>query len=133
MSKTKSISCGDWHLGWGYGGNDKIGRLSSDDGVNFTWKGSSQGRHGQKWNTGAKCTFKLGPNDKIEIYNTIKGSAPKIGRVTEVSRRTKNKNQMKPQRELTRGEVIWWGGFFLLVGIIALNLLAYMVGAITLS
>ena len=78
MSKTKSVSCGDWHLGWGYGGNDKIGRLSSDDGISFTWKGSSQGRHGQQWNAGAKCTFTLGPNDKIDNFETIKGSSPKL-------------------------------------------------------
>lgn len=37
---------------------------------------------------------------------------------------------MKPQREITRPEAIWWGGFFIVIGTIVLNLLAYMVGAI---
>ena len=37
---------------------------------------------------------------------------------------------MKPQREITRAEVIGLAGLVFLVGIIAINLLAYMVGAI---
>jgi hypothetical protein len=58
----KSISCGDWHLGWGYGGNDKVGKLSTEDGETFRWEGRSQGRHGGKWNLGANCTFTIDEN-----------------------------------------------------------------------
>lgn len=74
----RTINCGDWHLGWGFGGSDKIGRLSSEDGINFTWKGYSQGRHGQTWNKGAKCTFTLGKNNKFDSFETVKGSCPRL-------------------------------------------------------
>ncbi len=61
MKPKKSINCGDWHKGWGFGGNDKVGKLSietlSDCPINFVWAGHSQGRHGQTWNRGAKVRF----------------------------------------------------------------------------
>ena len=75
-NKNKSVSCGDWHLGWGFGGNDKIGKLSvNEDGV-YTWKGSSQGRHGQKWNKGAYITFKLNDKDGVKVIES-NGSHPR--------------------------------------------------------
>ena len=43
----KAIQCGDWHLGWGFGYHNKIGKLSLDQNT-FTWTGRCQGRHGQK-------------------------------------------------------------------------------------
>ena len=44
----KPIQCGDWHLGWGLGGHDKVGKLRYDRETKmFTWNGRCQGRHGQ--------------------------------------------------------------------------------------
>ena len=75
MKAKLTVQCGDWHLGWGYGGHDKIGKLTLDPVNNsFIWKGSSQGRHGQKWNKGAYIVFTY--NDgKITIVNSS-GSHP---------------------------------------------------------
>lgn len=73
--KNKTIECGDWHLGWGYGGNDKIGKLTVDHKGIFIWKGYSQGRHGGKWNYGAEVIFTLDDNDKVEVI-TSNGSYP---------------------------------------------------------
>jgi hypothetical protein len=47
MKKLLSIGCGDWHLGWGFAGDDKIGKLFLNDDGTYTWKGHRQGRHGQ--------------------------------------------------------------------------------------
>jgi len=55
----KAVNCGDWGYGWGYGGNDKIGKLSQNEDNTFMWRGYSQGRHGQKWNMGAYFHFKM--------------------------------------------------------------------------
>jgi len=61
-------NCGDWHLGWGFGGSDKIGKLRmtappDDNGfAEFEWKGRSQGRHGGGWNFGAFLRFKSDGN-----------------------------------------------------------------------
>lgn len=77
-NKVSAVDCGDWHLGWGYGGYDKIGRLTYKDGE-FTWKGRSQGRHGQKWNSGAVLRFTLDEPNNPESATTIletKGSYP---------------------------------------------------------
>ena len=75
-AKAKSIQCGDWHLGWGYGGHNHVGKLaiSGDISANrpydtvFKWSGSSLGRHGQSWNKGAECTFIL-TDDSIKVLN----------------------------------------------------------------
>lgn len=49
---TLKTFCGDWSLGWGFGGRDRIGKLFLDpDGMLFTWKGYRQGRHGNKSKT----------------------------------------------------------------------------------
>lgn len=76
MSKNKlSTQCGDWHLGWGFGGHDKIGKLTLDPMLDsFHWKGYSQGRHGNKWNSGARATFTY-KDGEIEYLNS-KGSIP---------------------------------------------------------
>lgn len=85
--KTKlknSVSCGDWHLGWGFGGNDKLGKLSIDRTNNqFIWNGYSQGRHGQKWNAGAELIFTI---EKGEI-NVIsqKGSVPSYSELLKIA------------------------------------------------
>lgn len=50
MKKITSVECGDWHLGWGLGGHNKIGELRVEGDV-FTWQGRCQGRHGQKGRT----------------------------------------------------------------------------------
>lgn len=59
------VSCGDWHLGWGYIQN-KIGKLSLDKDV-FTWIGHCQGRHGQ---TGSKYTVKFTLNENWDDWNS---------------------------------------------------------------
>ena len=70
-----TVSCGDWHLGWGCGGHDKIGKLTLDPLHNsFIWKGYSQGRHGGKWNKGAEVIFTY-KEDKITIVHQ-KGEFP---------------------------------------------------------
>ena len=76
MAKIKNkVNCGDWHLGWGFGGNDKIGNLAIIDKDTFLWKGRSQGRHGQKWNSGAWAKFERKEN-RLEVTEQ-KGSYPK--------------------------------------------------------
>ena len=69
-----SVNCGDWHLGWGYGGYNKIGKLRAEgDGI-FLWKGYSQGRHGRTWNKGAFARFRM-VDGRISILEQ-KGSMP---------------------------------------------------------
>lgn len=46
--KLTTVQCGDWHLGWGFGGNNNIGKLTLE-GDTFTYKGERQGRHGQNY------------------------------------------------------------------------------------
>ena len=72
--KAYSTSCGDWHLGWGYGGNNKVGSLSLLDDDSYMWRGHSQGRHGQKSNKGAFLHFKL-VNSELEVIDS-KGYSP---------------------------------------------------------
>lgn len=72
--KTYSTSCGDWHLGWGYGGNNKLGNLTLLDDGSYKWEGHSQGRHGRKWNQGAFLHFKL-VNAEIKVIDS-KGQSP---------------------------------------------------------
>ena len=72
--KTYKTSCGDWHLGWGFGGHNKLGNLTLNDDETFTWRGHSQGRHGQKSNLGAYLHFKL-VNSNIEVIDS-KGYSP---------------------------------------------------------
>ena len=69
-----SVNCGDWHLGWGYGGYNKIGKLSLQDDGSFLWKGYSQGRHGGTWNKGAFARFSV-LDGRIQILEQ-KGSIP---------------------------------------------------------
>lgn len=60
MSKRNPLTtqCNDWHLGWGFGGYDKIGKLTLDPLTNtFIWKGFSQGRWGANWNRGSYLNF----------------------------------------------------------------------------
>lgn len=65
--KKISVSCGDWHLGWGLGGKNKVGKLSTEDLKTFTWDGYSQGRHGQKSNSGAQFVFTLDKGSIVEV------------------------------------------------------------------
>ena len=67
------VSCGNWHIGWGYGNNNKIGKLSKKDGI-YTWKGRSQGRHGQKYNHGAWVSFTVS-EDSLKVIDS-KGGYP---------------------------------------------------------
>lgn len=77
MNKT---DCGDWHLGWGYGGLNKVGNLTmitppdKKGMASFEWKGRSQGRHGQKFNYGAFLKF-TSDGEKI-VKGEQEGSAP---------------------------------------------------------
>lgn len=66
----KTVGCGDWHLGWGFGGNDHLGKLSTEDNVNFTWTGHRQGRHGQKLRGKYTVTFTY-TNEVITVTSDI--------------------------------------------------------------
>lgn len=57
--KEIKTGCGDWHLGWGFGGSDHVGELSTIDKINFVWTGKRQGRHGQKIRGTYKVHFTL--------------------------------------------------------------------------
>lgn len=70
----KTVNCGDWHLGWGFGGHDKVGKLSTENCKTFTWKGNSQGRHGNVWNRGAKAKLELVDGDVVVLEQ--QGSIP---------------------------------------------------------
>ena len=77
--KRISISCGDWHLGWGLGGKNKLGKLSTEDFNTFTWDGYSQGRHGNKSNLGAQFAFTLDGERIVEVSR--KGSIPWLSEI----------------------------------------------------
>ena len=48
MGKVKKVECGDWYLGWGFGGHNKLGKLETTEEPDiYIWKGHAQGRHGQ--------------------------------------------------------------------------------------
>lgn len=75
MKKNKNeVFCGDWGLGWGYGGYDKVGKLSLSENT-FTWKGQRQGRHGKKgitYSVSFELTehyYKSTEGDKIKYLN----------------------------------------------------------------
>ena len=97
--KTNEVDCGDWWLGWGYGGNNKIGKLSLEDGV-FTWKGHCQGRHGQvgsKYSVQFKLTEWYGEephnyeHDWIEYVGERKDRLPawsELSKAIEILRQT---------------------------------------------
>lgn len=71
MAKNKSVSCSDWHRGWGIG-YTKIGKLSKGtDPDTYVWKGHNQGRHGQRWNTGTVITFKVNPPESEYMFEVI--------------------------------------------------------------
>ena len=73
MKKPKNkIGCSDWHLGWGIG-YTLLGKLEIAivDGapINFIWRGSSQGRHGQKHWSGGMCRYMV-LDDQILITDS---------------------------------------------------------------
>jgi len=81
MSKKNTLTtgCGDWHLGWGFGGHDKLGKLELLPLSNtFMWRGYSQGRWGQKWNMGAFVNFTIDNSTGIDRIAVIsqKGGYP---------------------------------------------------------
>lgn len=45
----QSTGCGDWHRGWGFGGDDTLGKLyrTEDKEYPYKWVGMRQGRHNQ--------------------------------------------------------------------------------------
>jgi len=63
FTQKNSVGCGDWHLGWGFGGHNHIGKLKKEDGK-FIWRGHQQGRHGQIYNRPANIVFTF---DGVEI------------------------------------------------------------------
>ena len=70
-----SCNCSDWQLGWGFGGNDKLGKLTLDPLTNeFIWKGYSEGRHGGIWNKGAFLRFTV--LDNVITVIASEGSYP---------------------------------------------------------
>lgn len=81
-------NCGDWHLGWGLGGHDKIGKLTLDPLTNsFVWVGYSQGRHGGRWNRGAYIKFtvdsegdirNMGQKGGVPVYSELRETAELI-------------------------------------------------------
>lgn len=81
--KTKNYTvCGDWHLGWGFGPHNHIGKLiKTDVPTEYIWKGHQQGRHGQIWNRPTSIRIRV--NDKnIEIIDNPKNrSLPDYGEI----------------------------------------------------
>lgn len=77
MSKKNllKVNCGDWHLGWGLGSYNHIGKLELNPLTNsFTWRGYSQGRHGSIWNREAYINFTV--LDDVITKTGSKGSYP---------------------------------------------------------
>jgi len=68
-----SVNCGDWGQSWGLSTN-AVGKLSTEDQKEYTWKGHSQGRHGNKWNKGSEFIFKL--NNGVVEEVSSKGTRP---------------------------------------------------------
>jgi len=96
MKNKKSIPCGDWHLGWGYGGHDKIGKLSIElEPLTVTWRGSSQGRHGSKWNAGAFAKFEI-VGDKLKLVEQ-KGSYPAHNEILQAANTLMRSNAIQQQ------------------------------------
>ena len=79
----KSVHCSDWGRGWGYGGNDKIGKLSLNEDGSYTWTGHSQGRHGRKW---GYCSTTFIVSEDGSINRTAGGSLPDFRDVREAIR-----------------------------------------------
>jgi len=77
--KKITVNCGDWHLGWGLGGKNKLGKLSTENLETFTWDGYSQGRHGNKENLGAQFVFTLDGERIVEVSR--KGSIPLLSEI----------------------------------------------------
>ncbi len=53
--KSNTTSCSDWHLGWGIG-YTSLGKLTKISDNEYHYKGTNQGRHGQKLGSGS-CTI----------------------------------------------------------------------------
>lgn len=68
----KNTQCSDWHLGWGYGGQNALGKLYYINDKEFEWKGTRQGRHGQKY---GKYEGKVFLDDEGKI-SSVEGSLP---------------------------------------------------------
>ena len=49
-TSIKKVKCSDWNLTWGLGTN-KLGVLHKLE-TGYLWKGTAQGRHGQKYGSG---------------------------------------------------------------------------------
>jgi hypothetical protein len=108
--KTYSTSCGDWHLGWGLGGKNKLGKLILNDDDTYLWKGHSQDRHGQKSNLGAYLHFRL-VNLEIEVIDS-KGYSPlkqeilsAVDRVQMIKKQAIYDAKMKRERTLKLDKV----------------------------
>ncbi len=97
-----SVHCGDWHLGWGFGGYNKLGKLTAEqDGV-FLWKGHSQGRHGQTWNKGAFARFRM-VDGRISIIEQ-KGSMPIFQEILNSLRDLEAKMQQEQAKAFRRAK-----------------------------
>ena len=68
MKEIKTACC-DWHLSWGYGGHNKVGKLFTSDFNTFRWEGKAVGRHGQVYQAKIETTFTLDENNDIVIIN----------------------------------------------------------------
>lgn len=93
-------NCGDWGQGWGFGGKNKIGKLSTEDFCTFTWEGHSQGRHGNTWNKGAKLVFKLNQG-KIDASEQI-GGVPNVQALMEGIEELKRLSARQAQDKIDR-------------------------------
>ena len=72
-----STGCGDWMRGWGYGGYNKIGRLTKTGRNTYQWKGKAQGRHNNTLRSTWTTTFTLvdgkitEPTDSLPSYADV--------------------------------------------------------------
>lgn len=89
LKGLKKVSCGDWHLSWGFG-TTKIGNLYKLSDNIYLWKGHSQGRHGQVWNKGAYSTFSVKDNN----INTIETNNLGFPKTSEVLKAVEELNKL---------------------------------------
>lgn len=63
----KSVNCSDWMRGWGFGGDDHIGKLYKNGENSYEWIGIRQGRHNNIIRGKHKIIFKVLENGTFEF------------------------------------------------------------------
>lgn len=112
--KTYSTHCSDWQLGWGYGGNNKLGRLTLNEDNTYTWRGHSQGRHGRKWNKGAFLHFRLtkleieviDSNGQSPIKSEILDAVSRVERIKKYAIRDAKIKQANLEQKIRRDQLL---------------------------